>query len=121
MSDWESSIQQDAVDTAESLGKQLVAARQRIVGLTEVLAALGKDYAALIIAKDRDRLAHGRSVALLRYALHLRQYGERAPGGNETWAEFDRAAEAFLRGYSPVQVPENAGKHPGESTQDGTN
>jgi hypothetical protein len=34
---------------------------------------------------------------LLEYALHLRQYGECAPGGNETWAEFDRRTEAYLR------------------------
>lgn len=36
-------------------------------------------------------------VELLEYAFNLRQYGERAPGGNETWAEFDRRCEAFLR------------------------
>jgi hypothetical protein len=34
---------------------------------------------------------------LLEYALHLRQYGENAPGGSETWAEFDRRAEMMLR------------------------
>lgn len=33
----------------------------------------------------------------LAYALHLRQHGERAPGGDETWAEFDRMAERLLR------------------------
>jgi hypothetical protein len=37
------------------------------------------------------------AIELLRYALHLRQHGERAPGGNETWRAFDRRAEAFLR------------------------
>ena len=52
--------------------------------------------AALAIA-ERD---HGEAVRLLEYALHLRQHGERAPGGNETWAQFDRDAEAFLRGRS---------------------
>lgn len=35
---------------------------------------------------------------LLKYALHLRQNGENAPGGNETWEEFDKRAEKFLRG-----------------------
>jgi hypothetical protein len=34
---------------------------------------------------------------LLAYAMHLRQYGERAPGGDETWAEWDAMAEAHLR------------------------
>lgn len=37
------------------------------------------------------------AVRLLKYAFHLRQHGERAPGGNETWAQFDRDAEAYLR------------------------
>lgn len=37
------------------------------------------------------------AVRLLEAALHLRQNGERAPGGNETWAEWDRRAETFLR------------------------
>lgn len=38
--------------------------------------------------------AHG----LVEYALHLRMYGENAPGGDETWATWDRAAERWLRG-----------------------
>jgi Tfp pilus assembly protein PilV len=38
-----------------------------------------------------------RAIVLLGYAFHLRQHGERAPGGNETWNRFDRDAEAFLR------------------------
>jgi hypothetical protein len=37
---------------------------------------------------------------LLEYALHLRMHGERAPGGNETWAEFDQRCEAYLRATS---------------------
>lgn len=37
------------------------------------------------------------AARLLEYALHLRMRGERASGGNETWAQFDRDAEAFLR------------------------
>lgn len=39
-----------------------------------------------------------RATALLRYAYHLRVNGENAPGGNETWAQFDADAEWFLRG-----------------------
>ncbi len=34
---------------------------------------------------------------LLEYALHLRMYGEGAEGGNESWHEFDRDCESFLR------------------------
>jgi hypothetical protein len=41
------------------------------------------------------------AIKLVEYALHLRQHGERAPGGNETWREFDQRAEACLRGLSP--------------------
>ncbi len=37
------------------------------------------------------------AIALLNYALYLRQYGEHAPGGGETWAKFDRRCEEFLR------------------------
>lgn len=44
----------------------------------------------------RDELIELR--ALVTYALHLRIHGEMAPGGNETWAEFDRRAEMLLRG-----------------------
>lgn len=43
-----------------------------------------------------------QAVTLLRYALHLRMSGEKAPGGNETWAEFDQRAEAFLRAHPPA-------------------
>jgi hypothetical protein len=36
-------------------------------------------------------------LRLLRLALHLRMYGENAPGGNETWCQFDRECEVYLR------------------------
>ena len=45
------------------------------------------------------------AVRLLEYALHLRQHGERAPSGTETWAEFDRRAEAFLRAVPRTDLP----------------
>ncbi len=38
-----------------------------------------------------------RPVRLIEEALHLRMNGERAPGGNETWADWDRRAEQYLR------------------------
>ena len=40
---------------------------------------------------------HTEALALLRQALHLRTHGERAPGGGETWADWDRQAETLLR------------------------
>jgi hypothetical protein len=42
-------------------------------------------------------LQRPEAVDLVKYALHLRMHGERAPGGDETWGEFDRRAEEFLR------------------------
>lgn len=42
-------------------------------------------------------MADDEAVRLLEEALHLRQNGERAPGGTETWRDWDRAAERFLR------------------------
>lgn len=52
------------------------------------------------VEQERDDL-----IGLLSYVLHLRQHGERAPGGDETWAEFDRRAEAFLRGLGASPRP----------------
>jgi hypothetical protein len=37
------------------------------------------------------------AIKLLEYAMHLRMHGECAPGGNETWREFDTRNETFLR------------------------
>lgn len=37
------------------------------------------------------------AIRLLRLALHLRMYGENAPGGNETWRQFDSECETYLR------------------------
>ena len=37
------------------------------------------------------------AVRLLEAALHLRMNGERAPGGNETWAGWQHETEEFLR------------------------
>lgn len=140
----------------------------------EACSDLGKQFAAqtvVLIRARRERDAFARRLATLHreheeasrlvgYALHLRMYGERAPGGDETWTAFDKAAEGYLRerypdpqapvpgavfgaeagpewhhggscswperactghvtSYSPVQVPENTGKHPEESTETG--
>lgn len=40
---------------------------------------------------------------LLEEALHLRMNGERAPGGNETWRDWDRKADAYLRETAPPE------------------
>lgn len=45
----------------------------------------------------------GEAIKLLRYALHLRINGERAPGGDETWAQWDHDAETFLRSLLPPE------------------
>lgn len=54
----------------------------------------------LVRQEDIARLQAERdeAVELLERVLHLRMNGERAPGGNETWAPVDRAIEAFLHG-----------------------
>lgn len=41
------------------------------------------------------------AVKLLEEALHLRQHGERAPGGNGTWRDWDERAEQYLRQLLP--------------------
>lgn len=55
-----------------------------------------------LIERSIERMTSGDAVNLLRYAMHLRMYGENAPGGTETWVEFDRRAEAFLRAHPPA-------------------
>jgi hypothetical protein len=61
----------------------------------EALTDLSFSHATVTIAYDTAR-------KLLEYAYHLRVHGERAPGGTETWAEFDRRVEAFLRAHPPI-------------------
>jgi hypothetical protein len=41
------------------------------------------------------------AVKLLEEALFIRQNGERAPGGNENWRDWDLKAEWFLRSLLP--------------------
>jgi hypothetical protein len=56
------------------------------------------------------------AIKLLEEALLLRMYGERAPGGNETWRKWDDKAERFLRSLLPLEadpVPEVASDCPG--------
>lgn len=51
-------------------------------------------YEATVRAVEDERDALERFVV---EAMHLAQYGERAPGGNETWAEWFTRAENYLR------------------------
>jgi hypothetical protein len=44
------------------------------------------------------------AVRLLEEALHLRMNGERAPGGNETWRDWERRAEKALRDIARNRV-----------------
>ena len=44
------------------------------------------------------------AVRLLEAALHLHMNGERAPGGEETWAGWQHEAEEFLRSRLDVHV-----------------
>jgi hypothetical protein len=37
------------------------------------------------------------ALALLKEAFHICQNGERAPGGNENWRDWERKTETYLR------------------------
>lgn len=51
-----------------------------------------RPWAATPVADDE-----ATAIRLLEEALHLRMNGERAPGGNETWRDWDMRAEQFLQ------------------------
>lgn len=65
--------------------------------------AVSENTARKMVEARRER---DEAVRLLKYALHLRMHGERAPGGNETWQQFDRDAEAYLRSPAPWSQPD---------------
>lgn len=65
----------------------------------------GNDTESMSARLRRVEQERDEATRLLQYALHLRMHGERAPGGSETWAEFDRRCEAFLRGLPPRPTP----------------
>ncbi|MFG1794217.1 hypothetical protein [Nocardia sp. NPDC049149] len=72
--------------------------------VAELEAALQTSREMYTSARERgkpERLT--AAVELLEYAMHLRMYGERAPGGNETWREWDGRAEKFLRSLAEEQ------------------
>lgn len=49
-------------------------------------------------------MADDEAIRLLEEALHLRMNGERAPGGTETWRDWDRKTEVFLRSLLPPET-----------------
>jgi hypothetical protein len=78
-------------------------------GLVRWLASFRTDVerTATQAAVDAAQRARAAAVALeqelaeamelVEYSLHLQMYGERAPGGDETWHELNRRTEAFVR------------------------
>jgi hypothetical protein len=95
----------------EAAGPEIDKMRARLREAVASCTDLAMDQAVLILENHRLRrqLAEAESrpvveagkrreaTGLLEYALHLRMHGENAPGGSETWQEFDRRAEEFLR------------------------
>lgn len=96
----------------------IAAMRERLRGAVAACTDLGMDMAVLILENHRLRrllelarkeramawFQRSEATRLLEYALHLRQHGENAPGGSETWREFDTRAEDFLRTHGAAQA-----------------
>ena len=59
------------------------------------------------LREERDSLKEA-----VEYALHLRMYGERAPGGDETWGKWESMAESRLRAL-PMDPREAEARHRG--------
>jgi hypothetical protein len=86
------------------LGDLIIGTQRWMAGdvIPDRLRLLGSDD----INELRDELITGRgAIELLRYALHLRMSGERAPGGTETWREFDQRTETLLRAIDGQEAP----------------
>jgi hypothetical protein len=61
-----------------------------------------------LVAGDAGQLADAvlgvcdsAAIRLLEEAFHLHMNGEYALGGNETWRDWDRRCETFLRSLTP--------------------
>ena len=65
------------------------------------------EAAVSAVRAERDSL---KEVA--EYALHLRMYGERAPGGDETWGKWESMVESRLRAL-PMDPREAEARHRG--------
>lgn len=79
-------IVDDLLAEIEDLRRQLSNARN-----------VGDALATAVWPDDRVKAAHDTAMKLLDYVYILRAHGERAPGGNENWREFDRRLVAFLQ------------------------
>lgn len=72
----------------------------RVAELESALQTAREMYTS---ARERAKHGHlGAAVKLLEYAMRLRMYGERAPGGDETWHEWATGAETFLRSLADI-------------------
>jgi hypothetical protein len=113
-------------DEIEQLRAALSRAEQTFVSTTAVMA---RDHAAAL-RKHQERAdraeaelaslraSDDQAVKLLEYANHLRRYGERVQGGNETWGRFDRDCEAYLQGRLGDVAASAQTDSSGEATND---
>lgn len=46
---------------------------------------------------DESESTESQALTLLKEAFFIRQHGERAPGGNENWRDWERKTELYLR------------------------
>lgn len=98
--EWKSTADQIASDIRKADDQIAAALRERDEARHD-LALAEFETAKLRTALDHLNGRHVEAFQLLAYALHLRQHGEHAPGGGETWAVFDRRCETFLRALNP--------------------
>ena len=59
--------------------------------------SVGGDVDGNFVVGSSSNSDYEEAIRLLEYALVIRQYGERPPGGDENWQQFDRDTERFLR------------------------
>jgi hypothetical protein len=85
-------------------------AEKALISVNARLDRAVRDRADLIARQAADHESAKEAHRLLEFALHLRMHGENAPGGTETWAQFDREVEHFLRwGAGGSEVPQVSG------------
>jgi hypothetical protein len=86
----------------------------RVLGAALGYAPHGTGEHTLVTLAEEAAQALADARRLVHAALHLRQFGERAPGGRETWAEWDRTADAWSRRQADPDCP-----HDSESGNEG--
>jgi len=85
------------MNPAEVIARTIAGERNSQKAAEAALTSLSEHGYSIVPAADVKSV---RMVA--EYALHLRVNGECAPGGDESWAKFDRFAEAVLRATGPA-------------------